>query len=241
MVNAFSFCLFGETSSLYHRGLLENLELIKQYYPGWVVYVYLGADTESGFKNYLLRQPLVRVRDTGITGFKNTVHRFFAIDDPDVDVCFFRDADSRIHWKDRWAINGFMNSTQGCHIIRDHVEHTAMIAAGMWGLRQGVLKTSIRGLFDSWTPVHAGNGEPGSVEGFGIDQNFLVKVVYPRIRSTVFLTFSNGQRQSWEGGVEFPFAWTNDVYCGKRETPPFVDATPKVSIPHRPSVFVKFS
>ena len=237
MVNAFSFCLFGETSNLYHRGFLENLDLIKKHYPDWVVYAYLGADTDPGFRNHLLRNPVVRVRDTGIVGFKNTVHRFFAIDEPDVDVCFFRDADSRIHWKDRWAINKFMKTSSGCHIIRDHAEHTAMIAAGMWGLRQDVLKLSVRELFESWTPVHAGNGDPESVEGFGIDQNFLVKRVYPLIQATVFVTFSNGKRHVWENGAEFPFDWTNDVYCGRRETPPFVD-TPD---PRRPSLFAKLS
>lgn len=238
MVNAFSFCLFGETTNLYHRGFLENVDLIKKHYPGWVVYVYLGSDTETGFKNYLLRDPVIRVRETGLTGFKNTAHRFFAIDDPDVDVCFFRDADSRIHWKDRWAINGFMSSTYGCHIIRDHKEHTAMIAAGMWGLRRGVLKTSMRELFAAWTPVFAGNGDPNDVDGMGIDQNFLVKNVYTRVQSAVFVHFSNGQRHAWENGSEFPFAWTNDVYCGRRETPPFQDSHDAM---RRPAVFVKLS
>jgi hypothetical protein len=112
-----------------------------------------------------------------------------------------------------------------------------MIAAGMWGLRQGALKAPMRALFDSWTPVHARNGDPESVEGFGIDQNFLVMMVYPRIRSTIFVHSSNGQQKAWESGVEFPFAWTNDVYCGRREIPPFVD-TPD---PRRPPVFIKLS
>ena len=237
MVNAFSFCLFGDTSNLYHRGFLENLDLIKKYYPGWVVYAFLGSDTEGGFRNYLLRDSVVRVRDTGLLGFKNTVHRFFAIDEPDVEVCFFRDADSRIHWKDRWAINGFLNMSHGCHVIRDHKEHSAMIAAGMWGLRQGVLKTSMRGLFETWTPVFGGNGDPNDVEGFGIDQNFLVKVVYSLVQPTLFVHFSNGQRKTWENGAEFPFTWTNDVYCGRREFPPFVDTT----VPHRPPVLIKLS
>jgi hypothetical protein len=241
MVNAFSFCLFGETSNLYHRGFLENLDLIKRYYPGWVVYAYLGSDTESGFKNYLSRDPVVRVRDTGITGFRNTVYRFFAIDEPDVEVCFFRDADSRVHWKDRWAINGFMSLPHGCHIIRDHKEHTAMIAAGMWGLRQGVLKTSMRGLFESWTPIFAGNGDPSDIEGFGIDQNFLVKAVYNRISSTAFVHSSNGKRNAWENGAEFPFAWTNDIYCGRREFPPFAETVPDTPLPRRTPAFIKLS
>jgi hypothetical protein len=232
MVNAFSFCLFGETSVVYHRGLLENIDMIKTHYPGWVIYVYLGADTESGFRNYLLRDPVVRVRDTGIVGFKNTVHRFFAIDEPDVDVCFFRDADSRIHWRDRWAINGFLTTHYRAHIIRDHPEHTAMIAAGMWGLHKTALGESIRALFDAWTPIFAGNGDPSAVEGFGIDQNFLVKEVYPRIQSVAFVHFSNDQRFDWETGAAFPFQWTHDIYCGKRETPPFRETTkPRVFPP----------
>jgi hypothetical protein len=112
-----------------------------------------------------------------------------------------------------------------------------MIAAGMWGLRRDVLKSPIRELFDSWTPIHAGNGDPELPEGFGIDQNFLVRIVYPHICPTVFVTFSNGKRYTWENGSEFPFDWTNDVYCGRRETPPFVDSPD----PRRPSLFVKLS
>jgi hypothetical protein len=231
MVNAFSFCLFGETSVLYHRGLLENIDMIKSHYPGWVIYVYLGADTEPGYRSYLLRDPVIRVRDTGITGFKNTVHRFFAIDEPDVEVCFFRDADSRVHWKDRWAIDGFLTTRYGAHIIRDHPEHSTGIAAGMWGLRKGVLGQSMRALFDGWTPIFAGSGAPSAVEGFGIDQNFLVKEVYPRIQSVALVHFSNDQRFDWEAGAAFPFQWTKDIYCGRRETPPFRDTTKPLRFP----------
>ena len=239
MVNAFSFCLFGNWSAIYHMGFLENVELVKKHYPGWVVYLYLGSDAEEGFRNYVIRDPVIRVRDTGITGFRNTIYRFFAIDEPDVDLCFFRDADSRIHWRDRWAINTFTKSSNGCHIIRDHWQHTAMIAAGMWGLRKGVLKTPMRELFESWTPVFAGNGN-GDAEGFGIDQNFLVKVVYPRIKETLFVHFSNDTRFAWERGGEFPFKWTSDVFCGRPETYPFVD-TPGTPETHRMPMFLKLS
>ena len=239
MVNAFSFCLFGETSVLYHHGLLENIDMIKTHYPGWVIYVYLGADTEPGYRNYLLRDPVIRVRDTGITGFKNTVHRFFAIDDPDVEVCFFRDADSRVHWRDRWAIDGFLTTQYRAHIIRDHPEHSTRIAAGMWGLRKSALEEPIRQLFDGWTPVFSGSGSPDAVEGFGIDQNFLTREIYPRIRSIALVHFSNKQRFESEAGAAFPFQWTNDNYCGRREIPPFRDTTkPRFLFP---SILVKLS
>jgi hypothetical protein len=240
MVNAFSFCLFGVTSGIYHRGFLENVDMIKRHFPGWVIYAYLGADTEPGFRNYLLRDPVIRVRDTGILGFKNTVHRFYAIDEPDVDVCMFRDADSRVHWKDRWAIREFMRSSQGAHIIRDHVHHTAMIAAGMWGLRRDVLGCSMRMLFDEWTPVFAGNGSPHDVEGVGIDQNFLVRCVYNRIRDNFLLHYSNDTKFEWERGVEFPFLWSSSIYCGRFEDSPYTDSNPP-TIYRPPSVFTKLS
>ena len=242
MVNAFSFCLFGGWTVVYHMGFLENVELIKRHFPGWVVYVYLGSDTEPGFRDHCLRDPVIRVRDTGIAGFKNTAHRFFAIDEPDVDVCMFRDADSRIHWKDRWAIRGFMESGAGAHAIRDHKEHTAMIAAGMWGIRKNVLGCSMRELFDEWTPVHGGSGHPGDPEGFGIDQNFLVKRVYLRVKDAMLVHYSNGCLFAGERGIEFPFAWTNDVYCGKREQSPFADSErPPRPTFRLPPVFVKLS
>ena len=239
MVNAFSFCLFGPTSGIYHRGFLENVELIKHHFPGWVVYVYFAPDTDSGFIAHCQTLPNVRVRFTTVMGFANTIWRFYAIDEQDVDVCFFRDADSRVHWKDRWAIKGFMNSTFTAHVIRDHKEHTAMIAAGMWGLRRGVIP-SVRALFDQWTPVFGGNGDPLDVTGFGIDQNFLVKCIYPIVRPSMLLHYSNGCIFYDERGVEFPFTWTNDVYCGRREGV-FVDSPDPRQPLRLPSVVTKLS
>jgi hypothetical protein len=234
MVNAFSFCLYGPTKPIYHDGFLENLKLIKTHYPGWVVYVYLGSDTESEFRDSLLADPTVRVRDTGITGPKNTVHRFFAIDDPDVDVCFFRDADSRIHWKDRWAINSFLKTGYACHIIRDHPEHNARIMAGMWGLRKGAL-SSMCEMYARWTPVNAGYGDPNDLEGFGIDQNFIYLEVYPRIAEHALVHFSHNQFRNEIHAVQFPFRYTDDIYCGKYQRTPFVDSP----APAVPFAFVK--
>jgi hypothetical protein len=240
MVKAFSFCLFGPTSGIYHRGFLENVELAKLHFPGWVVYVYFAPDTASDFVEHCHTLPNVRIRFTTVLGFVNTVWRFYAIDEPDVEVCFFRDADSRIHWKDRWAIKGFMNSTFTTHIVRDHREHTAMIAAGMWGIRK-VAAPSMRSLFDTWTPVFAGNGSSDDIHGFGIDQNFLTKCVYPLVRPSALVHYSNKCLFANEIGVEFPFTWSNDVYCGKKEGG-YVDTPgPRSATMRLPSVFTKLS
>jgi hypothetical protein len=229
MVNAFSFCLYGPTKPIYHDGFLENLVLIKTHYPGWVVYLYLGSDTDAAFRERMLADPTVRVRDTAIAGAKNMVHRFFAIDEPDVDVCFFRDADSRIHWKDRWAINNFMKTGYTCHIIRDQPDHNARIMGGLWGLRKGAVP-SMRALWSGWTPASAGYGDPNDLEGYGVDQNFACLAVYPRVAEQALVHFSHNQFRSETRAVRFPFRYTNDVYCGRVEAGPFVDS-PAPSLP----------
>ena len=234
MVNAFSFCLYGPTKPIYHDGFLENLSLIKTHYPGWVVYLYLGSDTDAAFKERMLADPVVRVRDTGIVGSKNMINRYFAIDEADVDVCFFRDADSRIHWKDRWAIDNFMKTSYVCHIIRDSPDHNARVMGGLWGLRKGGIP-SMRRLYAGWTPASAGFGDPNDLEGYGVDQNFACLEVYPRVEHSVLVHFSHNQFRSETRAVPFPFRFTNDVYCGRVQMGPFVDS----SAPALPFAFVK--
>ena len=217
MVNVFSFCIYGPETLKYYHGLLENIRLINQHYADWKIYVYAGDDVTEGFLATLRANPSVVLNQTGLHGTPNTVHRFFAIDDPDVDVAFFRDADSRVHWKDRWAINDFLASGRAVHIIRDHKDHGSCIPAGLWGVRKGVFATTLRQAFQDWTPIHAGNGRPDDPASFGIDQNFLGRVIYPSIRPLALVHYSNGQLFREEGGKEFPFVWSEDVFCGKVE------------------------
>jgi hypothetical protein len=73
----------------------------------------------------------VVIRPTGKLGSINMFERFFAIDEPEVEIMMVRDADSHIHWKDRWAINQFLSNTQyNSHIIRDNKEHTSKMMGG---------------------------------------------------------------------------------------------------------------
>ncbi len=214
-MHAFSFSLYGPEKPLYYTGLLENIQLVHTYFAGWCVFVYIGADVPESFVQRLESDPIVRIRRTGITGHKNSIYRFFAVDEPDVEFVCFRDADSRIHWKDRWAIRDFLQSGMDAHIIRDHVEHTALILAGMWGLRKGFLPRPLREIYESWTPKFVSSGNPNDPTGFGIDQNFLSLEIYPLVKARAHVTYSCGRIANGECGTEFPFEWANDVYCGR--------------------------
>lgn len=139
------------------------------------------------------------------------IQRFYAIDEPEVDLMMVRDADSRIHWKDRWAIRFFLEHPEfGAHTIRDNVQHTADMMGGLWGLRKSA-GLSIRALYAEYT------GRPELGHRNGHDQNFLSDVVYPRVISTLLVHYSNGRAKRGEHAVEFPFAWSNEVYCGRVE------------------------
>lgn len=215
-MNVFSFCLYGPYNPRYYPGLLENIFLIGKYFPTYKVFVYYGPDVDESMIRSLQACSSVELRETGLIGAINMIHRFYAIDEPSVDVMFVRDADSRVHWKDRWAIRDFINRPQYvAHAIRDNVEHTTVLMGGLWGIRKAV-GISIRQEYAMY--------KEDKSRGYrcGHDQNFLADVIYPKVLPRLLVHFSNNRRLVGEYAIEFPFAWTNDFYCGRVETE-FID------------------
>lgn len=211
MVNAFSFCIYNDYNPRYYPGLLENIDLIRKHFPAFFVYVYVGNDVPDSFVADLRTRNVI-LRFTHETGPRNMIHRFFAIDEPEVDLMFVRDADSRVHWKDRWAIREFLNTpAASVHILRDHLDHTTAIMGGLWGMRK-IPGVRIQSLYDE----HRASNPVG--HGVGLDQDFLIDCVYPRAVPAMLIHSS----QVWkyrpvETIVPFPFAYTLDIYCGRIE------------------------
>lgn len=211
MVNVFSFCLYGPENPKYYTGLLENIFLAGKYFPSWKVYVYYAPDVTQSFINHLSACSSVVLFPTNEFGAINMIHRFCAIDQPDVEIMMVRDADSRIHWKDRWAIREFVRQPQFvAHTIRDNIEHTADMMGGLWGLR----KSSGLHMRTEYSQY-----KEDASKGYrnGHDQNFLGDVIYPKVVSRMLVHYSNNRRKLGETAVEFPFEWSNDVYCGRIE------------------------
>lgn len=226
MVNVFSFCLYGPDNPFYYRGLLENIWLIGKYFPEWKVYVYLGTDVTQSMRDWLAVCSSVVLRETGITGPKTMVHRFFAIDEPGVDLMLVRDADSRVHWKDRWAIREFLRQPQYVgHSIRDNVVHKVELCGGLWGMRK-IPGVSIGALYQRYLQEYVLAGHE-SINGY--DQTFLTYYVYPALAGRrLLIHYSNGCLLKNEVGVEFPFAWSNETFCGRAEVGVFLDVDPPV-------------
>lgn len=211
-MRAFSFCVYGPQSAKYHGGMLENLKTIQKHFPDWVVYVYLGNDTISLFVAKLLRYRQVRLRHVGTTGPILMMHRFLAIDDPDVELMVVRDADSRVHMRDRWAIEEFVKSDKKAHSIRDHPYHFTQILGGLWGLKRGIIPSMgelVRPhLEELWC--------------FGKDQFFLKEEVFPLVENELLVHTSQLEQRfsDEETLVAFPWDWSEAMYCGKAENLP---------------------
>jgi hypothetical protein len=211
MVNVFSFCLYGREKRLYYEGLMENIELVRQYFPDWKVYVYCGSDVTPRMIARLKACSNVVLRWTDIEGPVNMIHRFFAIDEPDVEVMFSRDADSRIHWKDRWAIRDFLDSPYLVHTIRDNVVHNAPMMGGLWGMKKAA-GIPMREAYEAYIKNNPAD------QGYGKDQNFLMDAIYIRVVDMLLAHYSHDNcRYAREALKKFPFEWINDVYCGRVE------------------------
>lgn len=207
-MNVFSFCLYGPRNVYYYNGLLENVLLVATHFPTWKMYVYYAPDVDEQMLQDLKSFPHVVLRPTGVTGSVNMIHRFYAIDETEVDLMMVRDADSRIHWKDRWAIREFLRQPQFvAHTIRDNIQHTSYMMGGLWGLRKSAGVSLIAEYAAYTEDTSCGNR-------LGHDQNFLGDVIYPKVSSRLLVHYSNGRIHPWEHGIEFPFRWSGDLFCG---------------------------
>lgn len=214
----FSFCLYGLSNPRYYSGMLENVELAARHFPTWKVYIYVAPDVEPDMIETLAARPNVVLRETNIAGAPNMIHRFYAIDEPEVDLMMVRDADSRIHWKDRWAIRDFLRRPNYlAHTIRDNPEHKSEMLGGLWGLRKSA-GLNIHELYSTYVEDMSRGPRHGH------DQCFLADILYPIVRPRLLVHYSCGKFLKLEAALEFPFEWADDHYfCGAVVLGPFVD------------------
>jgi hypothetical protein len=209
-MNAFSFCIYGK-KDYYYNGLIENIKLIKEYYPDYLIYIYVGNDSRTDLIEQMsnLYDKIVW-RYTNEIGAINMVYRFFAIDESSIKTIHVRDADSRVHERDRWAIDTFMKSDVHAYTIRDNVVHDVRMMGGLWGCKK--LSFSIQSLFQMYRfPLL----ECENV--YGYDQQFLSKFLYPYLIHS-FMVFTNYHTLSdLEKVVPFPDTLRKDIFCGMPE------------------------
>ena len=181
----FTYSLFGSKKK-YTEGMVVNAQQLAIRFPKARVQIYIADDVPEDVVTRLSSVPTVRLIPVKRSlGTQNTLNRFAAIDDPDCDVMFSRDADSRIHDRDAACIEDFLASDKLLHIIRDHRCHSVLILAGMFGLRKRGFTKPLQPIIQHWLSV---NGNPTQ---YGCDQIFLAHVIYPAFISRAMIHDAN--------------------------------------------------
>ena len=103
-MKVFSFCIYG-TELNYYNGLLENIQIIHEYFPDFEIFVYKGICDHSWTFD-----ERCKVIETHKEGVINMLYRYLPIGF--TDIGFIRDADSRITERDRWCIQEFLKSSK---------------------------------------------------------------------------------------------------------------------------------
>ena len=205
MIKAFSFCLYGNNPK-YTLGMIENVKIINDKFNGWYIYIYYNNVPEHILEQLQLYNNIVLIKST-YTNHKTMLDRFKPIDNVDVDIMMIRDADSRIHDRDLWAINEFINSDKKLHIIRDHHYHQRPIMGGLFGMKKGFIDFNIENAIKEFEPQHE--------DAYQVDQNFLEQFIYHiAIKTNDYLLHGNKISEN-EMFIPFPFPVINGDFCGQ--------------------------
>lgn len=167
MKKIISFSLYGDDQKYCH-GMICNIELAKIIYPEWVVRVYYGNSVPINIVDMMKNYEHVELFPMEENGkYQYMMWRFLPASDKDVEVMISRDADSRLSYREKIAVDIFLESDYLLHSIRDNLNHYD-IMGGMWGMKKND-RINMRELVESWD---------GHL-GYHSDQDFLRQKVMP--------------------------------------------------------------
>lgn len=175
MDNIISFSLFGPNIK-FSAGAIENVKLARYVYPNWTCRFYIDKFNYENFGSALkqLGAELILMPDS--EKWSGTFWRLLVADDPKALYWILRDCDSRIGYRERYAVNEWIDSEQPFHIIRDHPAHHSIIMAGTFGGIHGFLP-NIQQLIDSTERKQV----------YGADELWLAEHVWPLIHENVLI------------------------------------------------------
>lgn len=170
MKKVISFSLWGDNPK-YTIGAIENAKLAQEIYPGWDCYFFLGSSVTNTIQDRLLSIPNVVLFYKDHPGdWRGMFWRFETSYDLEVDVSIFRDTDSRLSLREKYAVDEWLSSDKTFHIMRDHPYHMFPILGGMWGYKKNN-KYDMRNLLTSFNKTNR----------YGTDYEFFSNVLYPMI------------------------------------------------------------
>jgi hypothetical protein len=170
------FSLWGNNPK-YTIGAIRNAELAPIIYPDWICRFYVGKSTPQEIIEKLKSFNHTEVIEMDEGGdWTGMFWRFYPASEEDIDVMISRDTDSRLNIREKLAVDEWLNSGKGLHIMRDHPYHNTKILGGMWGMKKGTfpqMKSEIE--------------KYRKGDFIQVDQNFLSQIVYPICKNNSFV------------------------------------------------------
>lgn len=187
-----SFSLWG-SAPMYSFGAVENIKLAREIYPDWQCRFYIDDTVPQSSIDAILKEGGVVFSVGDKRGnFWGMFWRFFANDDPEMEVVISRDCDSRLSLREKVAVDEWLLSDKCFHTMHDHYGHRSVpILGGMWGAKKGCIGGMIEKVMN-W----------GDYANKGIDQMFLAHRIWPLVRDNSLNHSSIHNR--WASSVQFP-------------------------------------
>ena len=110
--------VFGDQPK-YTVGAIKNADLAKEIYPDWTCRFYIGQSTPADIIETLKKKTseIVMMDDDG--DWSGMFWRFSPCSESDVEAVLSRDTDSRLSWREKSAVDEWMSSDRGFHIIQE--------------------------------------------------------------------------------------------------------------------------
>ena len=134
----------------------------------------------------------------GMGDWKSMYWRFEPAGESNVDVVISRDTDSRINLREKAAVDEWLASDKGFHIMRDHPWHNFPVLGGMWGAKKGVLP-DMKDLINNFAQE----------DKYGTDYEFFASLMAARIKDNCMV------HDEFFGNRSFPIERQNYEFVGQ--------------------------
>lgn len=130
-----SYSLYGR-DRMYAEGMLENLKLLPQIYPGAKAVIFMDRMVSTIFRMQYRNFSNVEIIDghSMLPGIHPMMWRFCVADVLPCERFIVRDCDSRLTPREKAAVDEWIGSGFAVHTMRDHPHHEEPMMGGMWGM-----------------------------------------------------------------------------------------------------------
>lgn len=204
MERVISFSIYGKDPK-YTIGLLKNIKLAETIYPDWTVYVYYNTSVPIDMINEYSKFSNVKMFDMTTSDIPGMFWRFTPQEN--VERFISRDADSRLSWRERYAVDDWIESDKTLHILRDHPHHQHEVNGGMFGIKI-TDKFNMLSEINKWLV-----GKFLSVDNKFGDLDFLDNIMFPSLKDDLIAHDSVWKDRP--GSVPFPTPMEDYKFVGE--------------------------